>query len=112
MLDRFYGRCLGVADWCVSHPRVMLLVVAPAVTLLVVAIGQLVLQRFPNSGDEYAYVYQATTFARGRLWNSVPPAPEFFTLNYIIQGDGREYSSFPVGWPLFLALAMRLQLPA
>jgi hypothetical protein len=112
MLDRFYGNCLGVADWCVSHPRVLLLVIAPILTLIVAAIGQLVLQDFPNSGDEYAYLYQAATFAQGRLWNAASAAPEFFTLSYIIQGDGREYSSFPLGWPLLLALAMRLHFPA
>lgn len=111
MLDRFYGRCLGLADWCVNHPRVMLLAVAPGLTLLTVAIAQLLLQRFPNSGDEYAYLYQATTLAQGRLWNTAPAAPEFFTLNYIIQDDGRAYSSFPLGWPLFLALAIWLHVP-
>jgi hypothetical protein len=78
---------------------------------VLVAIGQFVLQGFPNSGDEYAYLYQAATMARGRLTNTAPAPAEAFELFYIIQSDGRAYSSFPPGWPLLLAAAMRLHVP-
>ena len=39
----------------------MLFTAAPAVMLLLVGVGTFVLQRFPNSGDEYVYLYQAAT---------------------------------------------------
>ena len=46
------------------------------VLLLVLgAINRFVLLDFPNSGDEYVYLYQAWTMATGRLWNApVEPA--------------------------------------
>jgi hypothetical protein len=80
--------------------------------LILVGIGSLVLQRFPNSSDEYAYLYQAATLAEGRLSNPVPPVPEAFTFNYITQHGERVFSTFPPGWPLALALAGRLHIPA
>lgn len=89
----------------------MLLVAAPAFTIFVAAIGRFILQDFQNSGDEYNYLYEAATFASGRLWNRAPIVPEAFAFNYIVHTDGREYSSFPIGWPLVLALAMRLHMP-
>lgn len=107
-----YNGCLRLADWCASHRAIMVLVAAPAFTALVAAIGRLILHDFPNSGDEYAYLYQASTLASGRFWNTGFPLPDFFAFNYLIQMDGKEYSSFPVGWPLLLALAMRLHVPA
>jgi hypothetical protein len=110
-LEAIYARCLAIADWCVEHPRTMPLLVAPALTMSIVAVGRFILQDFPNSGDEYAYLYQAATLAQGRLWNVAPIAPEYFAFNYIVHADGREYSSFPIGWPLLLALAMRLHVP-
>lgn len=84
---------------------------APAITLVVVATGQLVLQDFPNSGDEYVYLYQAATLASGRLWNEPPPFPETFRFNYIVYDHNRAYGSFPMGWPMLLAMAMCLQIP-
>ncbi len=36
-----------------------------------------VLQEFPNSADEYAYVFQADTLRAGRLWNPTLARPMF-----------------------------------
>ena len=33
---------------------------------------------WPNSGDEYSYVFLADTFRAGRLWNPPPPDPLLF----------------------------------
>jgi hypothetical protein len=63
-----------------------------------------VLQRFPNSGDEYSYLLQAKILAQGNL--SVPSVPEAirdaFTLDHVVD-DGRVRSKYPPGWPLLLA---------
>ena len=50
-----------------------------------------VLQEFPNSADEYAYVFQADTFGAGRLWNPTlaRPLQEFFQFNHVAQRDGK-----------------------
>ena len=82
------------------------------VTLIVLLlIAALVLQQFPNSGDEYAYLFQAHTFASGRLWNELPPLERFFTLNWIVEKDGKWVSLYPLGWPGLLTLGSLLGFP-
>ena len=82
------------------------------VTLIVLLlIATLVLQQFPNSGDEYAYLFQAHTFASGRLWNELPPLERFFTLNWIVEKDGKWVSLYPLGWPGLLTLGGLLGFP-
>ncbi|HEY0833809.1 MAG TPA: hypothetical protein VGE72_07865, partial [Azospirillum sp.] len=53
---------------------------APVIGVIVVAsvagslaVSVVVLETFPNSGDEYAYLFQAWHFARGELWVEAPP---------------------------------------
>jgi hypothetical protein len=82
------------------------------VTLIVLVLtATLVLQQFPNSGDEYAYLFQARTFASGRLWNEPPPLERFFTLNWILEKDGKWVSQYPPGWPGLLMLGSLLGFP-
>lgn len=70
------------------------------------------LRGFPNSSDEYDYLFQAWTFAAGRLWNPAPPLPDLFAFfNQTVQ-EGKWFSTYPPGWPLLLAAAMTLRLPA
>jgi hypothetical protein len=88
------------------HATVVLLALASMVVSLAIGVG--VLQRFPNSGDEYASVFQAWTYAAGRLWNPAPPLPEFFETNYVYVDHGRAFGVFPPGWSLVLAGAMRV----
>jgi hypothetical protein len=104
-LDRLYAACLGFADACNRRPLLVITVGVPAYTVLLVALGTLVLQRFPNSGDEYVYLYQAATLGEGRLANPVPTPPEFFEFYYIAHDQGRAFGTFPPGWPLALAAA-------
>jgi hypothetical protein len=70
-----------------------------------------VLRAFPYSGDEYGYLFQAKTFLAGRLWNPMPPLPDFFHLVLISFLDGKWVSTYPPGWPLLLAAASAMRLP-
>lgn len=106
-----YAGVVAAADAIHRRRVAVALVLAPLVTLALVAINRFVLLDFPNSGDEYNYLYEARTLAAGRLWNPSPGSPQVFATNYIVQDDGRAFSSFPFGWPLLLAMAMRLGLP-
>ncbi len=110
-LSRLYGSWAALAG---SFHRRRVLVAAlgaPVLVLALVAINRYVLLGFPNSGDEYAYLYQAQTIAEGRLWNApIGPAVVFET-NYIVQEPDRVFGSFPAGWPVALAAAIRLGLP-
>jgi hypothetical protein len=110
-LQRLYARVLEAADRVHAHRFVAGLVAGPLVALALVATNQKVLLDFPNSGDEYVYLYQARTMAAGRLWNPAPSPPEIFALNYLIQEPDRAFGSFPPGWPVLLALALMLHLP-
>ena len=111
-LARLYAWCLRVADQVHAHRVAVCLVGAPLVTLALVAINRLVLLDFPNSGDEYVYLYQARTMAAGRLWHPTVAPAEIFAVNYIVQEPLRTFGSFPVGWPLALAAALALHIPA
>lgn len=110
-LARVYARIVVAAD--AAHRRRAIVAAAgvPLVTLLAIAINRWVLLDFPNSGDEYNYIYEAQTLAAGRLWNAPPSPPEIFAMNYIVQEPDRIFSSFPFGWPLLLAIALGAGLP-
>src|SRR5687767_13939060 len=71
----------------------------------------LVLQRFANSGDEYAYVWQATAFSEGHVTALSPQPAEAFKQNHLGDADGRRFSKYPPGWPVLLALGTRIGLP-
>lgn len=71
-----------------------------------------VLRSFPNSSDEYDFLFQAWTFLAGRLWNPVPPVPDLFEFFNLSFQNGKWVSTYPPGWPLLLAAAMALRLPA
>jgi hypothetical protein len=53
------------------------------------------LRAFPNSGDEYSYIFAAQTFLSGRLWNPLPPLPDFFSIRQIFELDGKWVSQHP-----------------
>ena len=106
-LDRL-GAALGQVA---RHPQAAVALLAVASLLVSLAIGTVVLQWFPNSGDEYASLFQAWTYAAGRLWDAAPPVPEFFETNYVYMAEGRAFGVFPPGWPLVLAGAMRAGVP-
>ena len=110
-LNVLYTRWVRAADWAHAHRAAVRAAGAPLVVVALVAINQLVLLDFPNSGDGSVYLYQARTMAAGRLWNA-PIAPAgVFALNYVVQEPGRAFGSFPVGWPLALAAVIRVGVP-
>src|SRR6266851_6751492 len=69
------------------------------------------LRAFPNSADEYGYIYEAWTLLAGRLWNPLPPHHEFFSFLHIFEKDGKWVSAYSFGWSAPLALAGLLHLP-
>lgn len=75
------------------------------------AVAVLILDGFPNSADEYCYVYQAETMAAGRFYNTPHELQDFFNSTHIAAKDGRLFSVYPPGWPVLLAAAMRVLLP-
>ena len=85
------------------------LCVITLISLLITA--TLVLQQYPNSADEYAYLFQAQTFASGRLWNELPPLEHFFSLKWILEKDSKWVGLFAPGWSALLMLGSLLGFP-
>jgi hypothetical protein len=109
---RVHDACLRFGRACARHPRAFLAVGAVAVGSITAIIGWFALLHFPNSGDEYCYLYQADTFLAGRLANTPHPLQTFFDTSHVIERNGRVFSVFPPGWPVVIAAAMRLGIPS
>ncbi|MBL7078456.1 hypothetical protein ISS42_02265 [Candidatus Shapirobacteria bacterium] len=79
---------------------------------LLIYIGYYVLEFMPHSQDEVAYLFQGRIFSHGRLY--LPSLPEsarkFFDHEFILN-NGRWFSKYPPGMPLFLALGFWLKIP-
>ncbi len=69
------------------------------------------LRAFPNSADEYAFLFEANSFLAGRLWNPLPPLHEFFSFLHISEADGKWVALYPRGWPMLLAGVRLFALP-
>lgn len=74
-------------------------------------------QRYPISGDDYSYLYQAKLFASGKLYAEDPiydPALPFYDCveTFCLRDDqGHRFSKYPPGWPVLLAVGVKLQVP-
>jgi hypothetical protein len=73
---------------------------ALAVSLLT---STFVLRTFPNSGDEFAYLFQAETYLHGRLWNSPPPIPHIFAPYHTIETADVWIGKYTPGWPMLIS---------
>jgi hypothetical protein len=71
-----------------------------------------ILDRFPNSGDEFSYLFEARTLARFRLWEA-PPALGTDLIPFRTWIFGSKWiSQYPPGWPMVLSAGLLLGLPA
>lgn len=74
------------------------------------------IQGFPNSGDEQAFLFQARLFARGQFYLEDPIYDRANPLNKYVAADamddvgGRRFSKYDPGWPALLALGARLRV--
>jgi len=85
--------------------------VVPLAFVAAVLVHVFVLQRFANSGDEYAYLWQATAFSEGRVTAETPQPAAAFKQNHLGDVEGRRFSKYPPGWPLLLSAGVWLGLP-
>lgn len=83
-----------------SIPVLPVLVVA---FFLALAVALTAAAIWPNSGDEYGYLYVTRTLLAGRFYNPLPPVPELFDFFWIAAKDGKTASQYAPGWPAFLA---------
>ena len=55
---------------------------------------------FPNGSinfDEPVYIYQAETYASGRIYNEIPTPQENFKQWFIVDNDGKRFGKYPFG---------------
>lgn len=76
---------------------------SPAVTLVLAFVGCIMAGlvggvAWPNSGDEYSYVFLADSLRAGRFWHAVPSDFELFRTYHVLAGEGRLFSPYPPGW--------------
>ena len=62
------------------------------------------------NGDEIAYTYQADVYGHLRAYGSVPPCASMFENYWVFKHEGRVFSQYTPGWPLFMAPFSRLGL--
>jgi hypothetical protein len=73
------------------------------------------IQQFPNSGDEASYLFQAKLFSRGQLYTEDALYDQANPLNKYVQEDalvdvgGRRFSKYDPGWAALLSLGARLR---
>lgn len=84
------------------------LICAGLTTIVTAALALLVYERHPHIPDEVAYLFQAHTFAAGKLALAAPSVSDAFKLFLIEQKGGSWYSVFPPGWPAMLAIGVKV----
>ena len=87
-------------------------VIVVTAILLPLSAAWFVLDRFPNSGDEYSYLFEARTLAGFRLWEAPPVLGSDLIPYRTWILDFKWVSQYPPGWPMVLAGGLLLGLPA
>jgi hypothetical protein len=62
-----------------------------------------VMRRGEGAADEWGYTYQAAVFAKGHIYGASPRCETFLEHMYVFESQGRLFSEYLPGWPLFLA---------
>jgi len=65
----------------------------------------------PHLEDEHANLFQAKIIATGNWVNSQPKESDSFFVPFIINSDGKQFSKYPPGYAIVLALGVILGYP-
>ena len=78
-------------------------IVAAAGTTLLAALACVVLlHRWTDSGDEWAYTYQAAVFAKLHAYAAIPRCGDAFRSFWVFHYMGRSFAQYTPGWPYFM----------
>jgi hypothetical protein len=77
-------------------------------TCLALVVTQFVFGRVTFNGDEIANTFQADVYGHFRAYAPVPPCPSMFENYWVFRYQGRAFSQYTPGWPLFMAPFQRL----
>ena len=65
-------------------------------------------QRIPSTQDTAGDIFEAKTFALGRLWSPVPKHVSFFSQYSVLDYLHHWFAKYPPGWPLVLSVGVIL----
>ena len=86
--------------------------IALVISLVTILVTYFVTLRYfegiPHLEDEIAYVWQARAIAEGNLTVASPPQPESFLVPFVVDHNGQRFGKYPLGWPVVLAVGVRL----
>jgi len=85
--------------------EVIVFVVTVALAFLVT---NLVFERRIYNGDEVANSFQADVYGHLRAYAPLPPCPTMFENYWVFRKDGRAFSQYTPGWPMFMGIFARL----
>ncbi len=75
------------------------------------AVALFVFEGMPHIDDSVSYLFQAKTFASGRLWLNAPVDSAAFHVDEVLIDESRWFGyGFP-GWPAVLAAGVRIGIP-
>jgi hypothetical protein len=105
----------GAADSFIAgaheHPVAFGIMLSLACGAVYAFVATSVFSRVPITIDELVQLVQARMYANGRLWESVGPVPEHYSLLNMVDVDGRYYGQFPPGWPTLLMVGVWVGVP-
>jgi len=87
------------------------LLLAGAATLLALFVSSVVEMRACDSADEWAYTYQAAVFAKLHAYAPMGRCFPSFQNFWVFPYQGRAFSQYTPGWPLFMAPFIPLHAP-
>jgi len=71
-------------------------------------VTEVVFGRLVYNGDEIANTYQADVYGHFQAYGKIPPCPSMFENYWVFRHQGRAFSQYTPGWPLFMAPFSRL----
>ncbi|MDP1544766.1 MAG: glycosyltransferase family 39 protein [Anaerolineales bacterium] len=92
----------------INRSDVLALIISLAAVLAVYIISDRLFEQMPHIEDEMAYVWQAQVFAEGKLTLPSPPGAASLTIPYVVDYQGQRFAKYPPGWPIMLALGLKL----
>lgn len=86
------------------------LILSVVAVLAAYLVADHVFERMAHIEDEMAYVWQAQVIAAEKLMLPSPPQPNSFLVPFVVDYNGERFGKYPLGWPVMLAIGVRLGL--
>ncbi|MDZ4771243.1 MAG: glycosyltransferase family 39 protein [Chloroflexota bacterium] len=86
-----------------NRPHLLVVVLCLFAFGMSLAISRTVFERLPHLEDEYAYLFQARTLARGDLVIPTPLPRRVYWQPFVVDQDGTRFGKYTPGWALLMS---------